>query len=241
MLLPALLAGCILLVDPTTGSTRCEFSGESTECGACVQQNCQTAVNACCADAMCGAFADLESCATAHGATCTNLQDGNETGTAGAGLASCVAANCRGACQPYSAPGTTSCSDGYNGEGQGTVCTCQLPDANDTVNDFVCSAAAYPGTIRRAPDGWPAPGIQCLCQVLGCDPSQDGCECELVSYTPTEQFCQATQCCAWQDGCTCRASGCYTYETKVETCSVAAVACPTGQVQVASCSIAGGG
>ena len=62
-----------------------------------------------------------------------------------------------------------------------------------------------------------------------------------ASYTPTEQFCQATQCCAWQDGCTCRASGCYTYETKVETCSVAAVACPTGQVQVASCSIAGGG
>jgi len=234
-LLSTLLGGCILLISPATGTTTCEFAGASTMCGSCVQANCQPAVNACCGDSTCTALSDLEACATQHGTTCTSLQSGAEGGDAGAALAACIGQSCRGECQPYSGRGTTSCSepDGV----QGTACDCVLPDADDPVNDFVCSTAAYPGTLCCAPDGWPGPGLQCACDVLSCDASQQGCECSLAYYLPSSQVCQTPYCCAYGDGCSCRASACYTYETVVTSCNIAVVSCPMGQHQVDSCSI----
>ncbi len=236
-LLGALVGSCILFVSPPTGGDTCQFAGVLSSCGACVRDQCQPQVNACCGDNGCaGALHDLETCATSQDRSCTALQSGEAGNATGAALSACVSAQCRGECQPFAGTPETACTE--PNFGQGTVCGCQL---STQPNDFACSATVYPSTLCCAPAGWPAAGLECDCQVLGCTPTADGCFCALVSYTPTGQSCMAPSCCVDRDTCTCGAAPCTSFETKVPSCDVTRVHCKDGQVEVASCALRDGG
>jgi hypothetical protein len=238
------LSDCILLVHPTTGSLTCAFSGEDSLCGSCVKGECQDEVNACCGDDDCAtALSNLDACTTKHGEECTSLEATGSSDAAAAKLASCVRANCLGACQPFTGASMTNCSEPEDSEG--TVCNCMLAQSDLPANDFVCSSKVYAGTICCSADGWPAVGLSCECQALSCSTSTSGCFCMLVDYAPNQgtcfspgvTSCKAEHCCAQMDTCTCGSTPCSEFETAVPQCDIDHVSCPIGQKQFPSCSL----
>jgi hypothetical protein len=226
------LSDCILLVHPEGGSLDCPFAGSASICGACVKSHCQAAVNACCVDAGCPALADLEACGQTHGSECTKLQSAKSATGPDGDLGRCVASKCLGECQPFSGTSETSCH--VPSFGGGEACTCQL---SSTPNDFVCGQASFANTRCCAPAGWPSTGTQCSCQILGCSPSSDGCDCNLVDYATGEQSCTAKHCCVFEDTCACRSTACYPFEIAVARCEASVIRCQSGQVEVKDCSI----
>lgn len=233
---PLLCTHCILAVsDLPDPGPHCTFAGTSSQCGACIKAHCQDAVDACCGAMSCApVLSKLESCTTRHDASCNIFGSRPPTSPSqGVALAQCVHSACSAACATLGGVSQTACHEQLLGEG--TTCSCQVDPAN--ANDFICSEGTYPRTLCCAPAGWPAPGLECACRPLGCDPTSDGCYCDLVDYGPTERKCAGQTCCADQDSCTCRAGSCFSFETQVPACDIQAVTCAQGQHRVASCSV----
>jgi hypothetical protein len=229
------LAGCILLVSPTSYGTTCHFSGMGTTCGSCIASQCQTEVNACCVDPGCSGTLDaLDQCASGDGGACSAIDSETASNDVNsAGLAACIVRSCSNLCETHSSTSKTSCSVPEFGGGHS--CQCSLSDQS---NDTVCSSAAFPDTLCCAPDGWPAPSLQCTCQQLSCGPTADGCDCFLSPGESCTHVCSATICCQNLDDCYCGSAACLAQEKQVPSCSLSVVGCPVGNKQVESCSIA---
>lgn len=232
-LFPTVLVGCIFVVSPEEYGTTCRFQGEDTQCGACIATSCRAELNACCRDEACEQpLRDLDDCATRSSYACNTLRGVTIPAVAGP-LAQCVDRACGAVCFERKGTSTTSCREPRLGEG--SACECA---ANGEVNDFVCTPQAFPNAICCAPKGWPAPGLECSCRPLDCNPSPDGCFCRLVDFTPKQRECEgATKCCVYEDTCTCRPRGCSSFEREVDSCAVDALDCAAGQERVESCSL----
>jgi len=228
----ALVASCMLVVDPATYGDHCKFEGADTQCGACVAAKCQADVDACCRDASCdGRMTLLDTCASKHDASCNELGKGSDS------LAACVARECSVVCVELRGTGGATCSEPKLAEG--SLCKCSV--GTTTGNDFLCSLATYPDTICCAPKGYPMPGLECSCRPLACRPNLDGCGCELAEATPDTRECSSMYCCANTaeydpDKCSCRSKDCFPFERRVPTCALREVACPKGLDRVESCS-----
>lgn len=237
MLASALTAGCVLLVSPPEGGETCLFGVSNTLCGACVVERCRDAVNDCCADRRCrDRLPQLEDCARNANASCDafkQLSAEEAEESAGAALSLCVQRECPGRCE---AVGTslTNCTDLPASARKG--CSCRYGGVS---NPQICSPLEYLDTLCCAPEGWPAPGQECSCMPIGCQPSPDGCICSLVDYanSATARTCEGTICCAADDTCVCGTTPCTTHQKQVERCSLEVLSCPRQQNRFWSCSV----
>lgn len=231
LLPPLLVASCVLVVNPEIGGSACHFQGEEGLCGTCIRNECQPAVDGCCADGACGTtMAALDGCASAHDARCDALKGAQ--GGAGGELAACVRTRCRGACEATSGTSSTRC-DAIALSGR-TACECSL---SDRPNDFICSSALFSETLCCAPKSWPGPGLDCQCRSVSCQPTADGCRCTLALNSPTDVECTGSICCASEDVCVCGERACDSWETRVASCNLGALRCKDGQSAVPSCSL----
>jgi hypothetical protein len=224
LLFVASLASCMLFIQPDEYGSVCRFKGEDTQCGACITTKCQDAVNACCRDESCD-VTRVESCAQYLNVDCDYDARGNRAVT------ECIVRECGAVCDDFPGSPSTRCREPRLGEGAACVCE----DVTAT-NEFVCNPKAFPDTLCCAPQGWPKPGLECTCRPLNCVPTNDGCFCRLVDFTPKQRECSAVHCCVDKDVCTCRADECSGFETEVESCNVNQVDCADGQIVVESCS-----
>lgn len=239
-------ASCVLVVSPATYGGRCKFEGEDTACGQCLRDRCQPAVDACCTDDACTpTLGVLESCITRKDASCDDLASRKARGGHDGDLATCATTTCGAVCRSFTGKSQTECKE--PAFGRGATCACRpAPSAG---NDFECSSETYPGRVCCAPEGWPADGLECTCQPLGCHPIPNGCSCALVDTPPEITRCgdqTLTTCCASKvdhDQCVCRDS-CFDNERLVPSCSVTTqdangvvIGCKKGQHRVASCTI----
>jgi hypothetical protein len=225
--LGALLGGCILLVSPREYGTQCRFAGADSECGACVVARCQTDVDTCCgADACSSTLGSLEACASNHDQSCGRLAPASSTSTdpATAGLRTCIARGCSAECQAFAGTSETTCKELPLAPGASCSCTTK---SSAGANDYACSAAVFPSTRCCAPNGWPAPGLECTCKHVECIGTPGGCFCSLVDHMPDQETCGGT------DGLTCCAS---TSTTKDAQCTCGTRACFIDEVEVTSCS-----
>jgi hypothetical protein len=229
------LAGCILLVSPSSYGPACHFSGMGTACGSCIASQCQAEVNTCCGDTDCSGTLDaLDQCASGDGGACTTIESQTASkNVSSAGLAACIERSCSSLCETHSSTSKTNCTVPEFGGGH--ACQCELSTQS---NDTVCSSAAFPDTLCCAPDGWPAPGLQCNCEQLSCGPTSDGCDCFLSASQSCTHVCSATLCCQYQDTCSCGSEACLTQEKQVPSCTLSVIGCPAGNKPVQSCSIA---
>ncbi len=241
--LGALLGGCILLVSNREYGTQCRFAGAQSECGACVVARCQTEVDTCCSVDLCGeTLATLEECASKHDQSCATLaaKAVSESNPAGAGLRACIARGCAAECQPFQGTSETSCKELPLAPGASCSCTTQSAAG---ANDYACATTVFPSTRCCAPNGWPAPGLECSCKHVHCNGTPGGCFCSLVDYTPDQETCGGTDgltCCAststTKDAqCTCGSRACYIDEVAVPSCSSEVMGCGV-QRRVESCS-----
>jgi hypothetical protein len=236
------LTGCILLVSPSTGGEACRFSGASTACGACIEDECQSPVNACCDEASCesAVMPLVDGCASKQDSSCTTLAAAAASHAASK-LASCVKEKCRGLCAAFSGTSETSCGEPALGGGQ----TCSCVDS-DAPNTLVCSAAVYPHTLCCAPSDWPKLGEQCDCLPSGCVPIEGGCSCSLVGDTAGNVSAECpggvgVHCCKGtipSEGsvCRCTPAACEMGQTEVKSCGLKDLACGSGEISVPSCS-----
>jgi hypothetical protein len=229
LLLLLLLAGCVVFVTPETYGSECRFTGETSQCGACVAAQCRAEIDQCCGDERCEeTMRSLDGCAERRDGACVELASSDTN------LGRCVARACGAVCQPLTGVSRTTCREPRLGEG--AVCTCE--SSLQTSNDHVCSTAAYPETLCCAPKGWPAAGLACSCRALECTPTADGCFCRLVDFAPKSRACSAAHCCKDPDGnaCTCGAEPCKGFQTEVPSCEIAEMACAEGQERRDACS-----
>jgi hypothetical protein len=179
----------------------------------------------------------LEACATIRDEHCTELMTGGGSFQRAA-LAECVLEKCSPYCQavpPGAGESETSCKESPLAPAAACSCTVQSIPAND----FTCSEAVERGSRCCAPSGWPAPGLQCTCRRLSCNPTEDGCFCSLVDYAPEQETCAGqAHCClaaGHDDQCFCRSRECGPNETPVPACSLDVMGCGS-QVKQESCS-----
>lgn len=225
-ILLASLVGCIFVVSPEEYGTVCRFRGEDTQCGSCISTRCRQALDACCRDVTCGSLDHLDPCAEERSSRCKDLVSHLDP------FAECVKRECSATCVELTGTPTTSCREPRLGEG--SACTC---NSGGEVNDVVCNPQAFPQTICCAPEGWPAPGLECKCEPLDCRSSPDGCFCKLADFTPKQRECSAVHCCVSEDVCRCTSEECSpTFEREVDSCSIAEVGCAKGQKKVDGCS-----
>ena len=75
ILLPLTMTACVLIVNPKSEGTHCQFAGITTDCGACIRDKCGAPVDACCLDSSCNdIIAMTETCASQHDDSCTALR-----------------------------------------------------------------------------------------------------------------------------------------------------------------------
>ncbi len=222
--LVAIAAGCVLVVSPDEYGDRCRFTGETSQCGACLVERCRAEIDSACGDE--ATLAAVESCAGAR--DCAAITAPATNGP----VSSCLATRCGAVCKTLAGPSPTRCREPATGVGATCTCTHAGP-----TNDTICDAKVYPSTICCAPAGWPADGLTCACEAVACVGTSDGCSCGLSGSTPENSTCRTGFCCADQEGCRCRAQPCYDFETPVSSCSIDVVACKRGQVRVESCSL----
>ena len=229
-----LVQGCVLLVSPPEGDEECRLGNSNTLCGNCIIEQCQEAVNDCCADSRCRELlTQIEDCARNTNESCEAFKELSFGQATGSALSKCVQSKCPGRCEAVGTSGTY-CTDMLTSNQ--TACSCRYGEAS---NELVCSPLEYPDTLCCAPAGWPSVGQNCTCQPIGCEPSPDGCVCLLVDYSHSvlSRACEGLYCCAFEDACRCGSTPCKSWETPVERCSLDALTCPTQQTQVATCSI----
>jgi hypothetical protein len=224
------LVSCILIVSPERFGDTCRFSGEETQCGACLVDHCRAELDECCRDDQCDpTLRAVEACATRHDASCSAIA----RDAARFPIARCAAQRCGGVCVALQGTPLTRCEEPTLAEGAACVC---LYDESGGGNDFVCGTAAYAQTLCCAPKGWPAAGLECACLPIDCSPTREGCSCNRIKNAPEQSACAGAICCAETDSCTCGSRPCFAFETPVATCTLAAIACPKDQIRLESCS-----
>ncbi len=224
------LVGCVLLVSPERFGDTCHFSGEQTQCGACIVERCQSAVDACCKDDACAAtLGAVESCASRRDDACTTIVNDASRFA----IAACVTEKCGGVCVALHGSPQTSCKSPVPDDSAACACTY----GSGTNDDQLCGSAAYPQTLCCAPRGWPAVGLGCTCRPVECNPTSDGCFCLTVDTTPSQRECAGAICCAEDDTCSCGSTPCLMFQTQVPRCNLAALACRSGQMRVDTCSV----
>lgn len=236
----ATLTGCVLLIDSTTGplTSTCHVANESSACGSCMVAQCQTALDACCADANCRPeLTSVDDCGNT-GKCSLDLTTTQASGVLGA----CVAKACAAACTVTgSAPPqgyTSSCSASFVGGKQ--QCFCEPPGSGASSNATTCDPAVLPGAVCCGDANYPKPSTTCTCMVGGCDGTfGGGCNCSLYSSSSTTS-CGAgyAHCCQTDTGtCECKDSACSpSYETEVPVCDIQHLGCSGSQRLFASCS-----
>lgn len=232
------LAGCVLFVSGDRYGDACRFAGSETQCGACVRETCQAALNACCADDACGAtLADLDACAKGDPTGCKRLSvDQGAPASTRAALAACVTGTCRSVCKDTSAASLTRCTLPILGNGK--TCHCEL---SAQPNDQPCDATRFPDTICCAPETWPAEGQRCSCQKFSCGGGSD-CFCRLSEDTTlTLAECSGAHCCVQNQDCSCGAQPCGLNQREVPSCSLSFLDCGPGQKRVDDCTVSAAG
>lgn len=228
-------AGCIVLVSDVPGESECRFQGADSECGQCTRARCGAMVDACCGDRACATvLQSLDACASRHDQSCAALVSPPSDGSGGAAaLSSCIAQRCAPWCTALSGKSETTCKEAQLAPAAACSCT-----VDGSPNDMACSEAVERGTICCAAPGWPAPGLECACRRVSCNPTKGGCFCSLVDYAPEHESCSGQFCCVrpgQDDQCVCRSYDCYDNERRVESCSAAVMGCGAQQRE-ASCS-----
>lgn len=259
-------SGCALLVGGSGGleTTACHFQGESTPCGRCVAEQCQSKVNDCCLDSNCDEnLGYLDGCAASGDIqSCTVLGSGSFlTGSASfRALSMCVTSKCS-ACGvdlfDSGIPGVDSGSPDADSDGAVTYISCDVLNGNDCFCVLStgtpratpdCSTSTVPNAMCCADVGWPEPGVgslqpQCDCETIGC--TNEGttdcfCQADIEATANGDAFTCGSgwgRCCATAgDYCTCLAGECGGYEDEVSACTPAAIGCPKGKFAVTSCS-----
>ena len=233
-------SGCILLVPSEDYSTTCHFKGMDTTCGACIASHCQPEVNACCSDPTCAAPGStlglVESCATGYAPSCAVIPDDIQAADPRRdALARCAYEKCNATCAAAAATSTTSCSVPGFGLGKTCLCTVETP-----VNKVACSKASFPGTKCCAPDGYPATGLECTCNVIACVATGATCDCNLFdTQTGTAECGGGTglHCCEAFDNCMCSSQPCGSTTKEVTKCDLDVIRCPVNFTEVSSCSV----
>lgn len=234
LLVSVLMPGCTLVVSPPEGKQTCRFDVSNTLCGACIVDNCQDAVDDCCGDERCrDLLAGIEDCARKADDSCEAFKQLSEGEAAGSSLSRCVQTACPGRCESVGTSDTYCLDILTAGK---TACSCRYGEGS---NPLVCSSLEYPDTMCCAPQGWPAPGQQCSCKPIGCQPTPDGCICTLIDYkgADTSRSCEGVHCCAGNDACVCGSTPCPSHLTPVERCSLDVLTCPKQQSRLPSCSV----
>lgn len=233
------LAGCAFAVDPATYGERCVMRGRDTECGACLENRCQPAVDACCLDESCDGLLDVvERCASAHDESCDEVRRvAGSSGGARKALAACASERCRGHCERGPDLTTSVCTEtrfGYQG-----ACACKPGTSDAPANRYQCDAARFPGTRCCASSDWPSAGNQCACLFVNCSSVRDGCSCFLTdTFDPdAERQCGGAVCCQSARSCRCGTSACAEDETPVESCNALTTPCTAQSVRVDRCSL----
>lgn len=236
----AVLVGCVLVVSPETYGDHCKLAVETTACGACLRDRCESPIDACCSDSGCGggALSEADRCAQGLAGACEALaQRRTSPSRFDRELGSCAASACGAVCRTFTGVSETTC--GEPAEGRGATCACKAAGAA-AANDFECSPASYPGTVCCAPRSWPGEGQECSCRPLGCSATSEGCYCHLVTTPADSQSCEGANCCQIDDQCTCR-ERCFDGERVVPRCVAAfpdmTSGCEIGQKRVDSCSM----
>lgn len=234
------LVSCVLVVDaPKDFAEHCQFAGRDTECGKCLEQRCQTQVDACCDGSWCAGLIDtIEGCATASDDRCAQVH------AAAAGpeddrkrLALCASDLCRGVCER--APATSSSRCGETKFSQATACVCSPGSPQLPANKYVCDGVVFPEARCCASPSWPAAGNQCACLAVSCTPSRDGCACALSDAYDARATSECTGkiCCQGESVCRCGADPCGLREKAVDSCNVLTTPCTERSVPIASCTL----
>lgn len=239
--------GCILLVDdaPSLGRT-CGIANKTSACGSCIVQNCQTQLDACCADVDCRPALDaVDACST------TSKCAVDLTSKAAEGkLGQCMATACASACTVRSTVYLSSCTVGVYSFGPVDECTCTGAGKATNAN---CDVTTFTNGVCCADVNYPAQGKGCTCVEVGCQGTSEGCACAPAdsTYYPGDALktCDGVPhniCCYSSSDRACRCydskSSCDQYsEVAVVGCDVvglAKVACSSTRTRVANCSFA---
>ncbi len=251
-LLGALLLG-LFGCPPGDLSGTCRFTGDNTTaCGMCVAQSCQSFVNSCCADDLCEKY-DLPALDSCTGSSdCSKLSGYGVSGDTMGKVASCVSANCSAQCGGVDAGiktaiactkpthGSCNCLAGVTDGGSSSASSATDPST-------VCSFSTL--VVRCCADTtWPAIGTSCGCTQVTCaypDGQPSDCQCgygDVPSGYNALDECMPTfdgKCCKSADGsCRCAAvTDCGT-ATEVPSCkaSDSPFTCSSTTRQVTSCS-----
>jgi hypothetical protein len=223
------LTSCVLFVPERNGGEVCHFSGEDTECGACLKAVCGPEIQAACGDSSArnAVIPVMEECAAKGTAACARIPESP--------VGECLATRCPTRCYERTGVSRTNCEEAFLGSG--LACSCQY---GGRTNDVACSAALYPRTHCCAQTGWPGSALECTCLATACFPMTNGCNCVLTDNlgSDTSDTCSDKYCCAVDDHCQCRNDRpCSGGEVRVERCDRSALACPKGQKEEASCAI----
>jgi hypothetical protein len=237
----ALLAGCVLLVDVPANdfAAHCAFAGRGSDCGKCLVQRCQSALDACCGDGWCGGLmAQVEGCAATGDARCSAVRAAAASAQGDAAkLAACLAEPCRGACAPISGTSSSHCGD--TRFGLGTACACTVGTAALPANTYACDSQTFPDTRCCAPATWPSVGTECSCLAVSCGPVRDGCSCFLSdAFDPSAtRECRGDFCCQTASACRCGSQPCTGSEVAVASCGAATTPCAAKTVTLDRCSL----
>lgn len=222
------VSACALLLDgaPALGTT-CEFQGDSSDCGRCLQEACEDEIAACCSGGCGDVLDDLDACAGEGDIdACARLKDADDEEREE--LARCAGNACSSACS--SAPPITRC------RGDGEACTCVID--RDDPNDETCSVELG-GCCADAT--WPASG-ECTCAELYCYDSGSSCACARDRPGGDEETCDDgpyDYCCITPEGCECQDDRpCVElgYEP-TSSCRVRASVCFGDRIEVDRCDV----
>jgi hypothetical protein len=238
--------GCIFLVDdaPKLGGT-CTIANQTSACGSCIVQNCQTELNSCCADVDCRPALDAVDACSSTAKCAVDLTSKAAEGKLGL----CIATKCA-ACKVLSTNYLSSCTLGTYSFGANDECTCS---GAGTATATECDVTTFTNAVCCADVNYPAQGKSCSCVEVGCQGTSEGCECAPANstYYPGDALktCDGVPhnvCCYSSSDGACRCydsrSTCDQYsEVEVTQCDVAGlaiVACASNRARVANCSYA---
>jgi hypothetical protein len=213
------LGGCIFILPPIEAGDACAIEG-STDCATCIRENCQSEVNACCGDALCGGARSLDlsgtmplldACGRGDGQACSQGLAAAQSGASGA-VRTCVSTKCRSLCsKPLPSAWTcaaelpsgtrctdcvrTKCGDAVKRCCEGKSCT---PDSDVVKELRACVAGDEPACAYAqigSEDG--LDGIVRNCLVESC---KGDCMGTGLPYTRCQVFSAGTYCsCSWSN------------------------------------------
>ncbi len=217
----ATLGACTFFLEGVPGvGSACTFDGADSLCGTCVESACQDAIDSCCGDDCGGTLPLLDRCAGSD-----DLQACADIAAQRDGAAACIVAECADSCPV--AERATYCS------GELGSCTCDYESDPDSSNATPCT-----GDLCCGDAGWPATGLSCLCESVGCIVDEYGCSCGFgLGDSNTGSCNDFFRCCATSTGCECDDLD-LVCDLYVEDCSAFAFICGGDRVEVPACDVA---